>query len=235
LQQGPNVPTEVVGGRFQRFSAARSTSIRRRRTFPQYFKDLCAARESTPPTRASSAPRSLVPPPWSGQRPWSPMASTDAMTAEKTAETTGETDATTGVTAAKRGSESGRTSNKAVASTPGALGHPARRWRERDRIADRESRTAETTAPGTSTGNSISRPNKEPWRVVSLHTKGAHSRAFGTGQPARLDELLPARRLQTHPQPPTPLRGMAADPVAAQTAPLAVGPVPPPNRCRPTP
>ena len=38
----------------------------------------------------------------------------------------------------------------------------------------------------------------------------------------------PARRLQTHPQPPTPLRGMAADPVAAQTAPLAVGPVPPP-------
>ena len=51
----------------------------------------------------SSAPRSLVPPPLSGQRPWSPTVSADATTAAKTGETTEETDETTGATAAELG------------------------------------------------------------------------------------------------------------------------------------
>ena len=45
---------------------------------------------------------------------------------------------------------------------------------------------------------------------------------------ARLGQLLPACRLQTHPQPPGPLRVVAGDPVAADPAPLEVEGRPPP-------
>jgi hypothetical protein len=46
--------------------------------------------------------------------------------------------------------------------------------------------------------------------------------------PARLDELLPARRLQAHLESAPLLRELASDQVASQTAPLEVEPVPPP-------
>ena len=45
---------------------------------------------------------------------------------------------------------------------------------------------------------------------------------------ARLGQLLQARGLQTHPQPPGPLRVVAGGPVAADTAPLDVEGRPPP-------
>jgi hypothetical protein len=67
------------------------------------------------------------------------------MTAATTDETTEVTDETTGATAAKRGTESGLTSNEAVAATSGLSVTRRVDGRERGRIADRESRTAETT------------------------------------------------------------------------------------------
>ena len=58
---------------------------------------------------ASSAVRSLAPPPSWGRRPWSPTVSAGAMTDATTDATTAETDARTGATAAERDRASDRT------------------------------------------------------------------------------------------------------------------------------
>src|SRR6185437_12014738 len=73
---------------------ARSRTGRRRRDLTCF--DMLELRAAV-----SSAPRSLVPPPLSGQRPWSPTVSTGATTAETTDETTEVTDETIGATAAE--------------------------------------------------------------------------------------------------------------------------------------
>jgi hypothetical protein len=87
-----------------------------------------------------SAPRSLVPPPSSGQRPWSPTVSTDVTTAETTAETTEETDETTGATAAKRGRGPGERATKRWPRTRKLAVTQHVDGRERCRIARREER-----------------------------------------------------------------------------------------------
>src|SRR4051794_6259588 len=61
---------------------------------------------------------------------------------------------------------------------------------------------------------------------IAAKSRGRASQA----QPdlARLDQLLPARGLQTHPQPPVPLRVVAGDPVVTGIASLEVEGRPPP-------
>jgi hypothetical protein len=53
---------------------------------------------------------------------------------------------------------------------------------------------------------------------------------FGALGLARVDQLLPIRGLQTHPQPPVPLRVVAGDPVVPGAASLDVEGRPPPIR-----
>ena len=76
---------------------------------------------------ASSAVRSLAPPPSWEPRPWSPTGSADVTTAAMTGETTEETDEKTGATAAERGLASAERATRRWPESRGSC-YLSRRW-----------------------------------------------------------------------------------------------------------